>query len=365
MQKVISINLNGNACQVEESGYDALIAYLEAAQRQLRDNPDRDEIVADLEQAIAEKCQRYLNAHKTVVAASEVDTIIKEMGSVDGGGPSVAGDAASDKTRTASATPRRLYRIADGAMIAGVCNGIGAYFRTDPTIVRVIFVGLLFLTKGGFALVYIVLAFVLPQANTSEERAAAHGEPFNAQELIDRAKKQYADKTNNWSQAWRREQRAWRRRWRQNMRDRRWSMAGVYAPPPAAYGARIAAGLVVPLLTLMSIALFWLMLFAVFSLVTRQELFGAVLPEDLPLWLGIVIVVVVYQAIAWPLHMLRRSTYYMIGGAYYGTVAALDGLLSLAFVLVGIWLAFNYLPEVREFLQSLPDVVRSFRDSVT
>ena len=57
--------------------------------------------------------------------------------------------------------------------------------------------------------------------------------------------------------------------------------------------------------------------------------------------------------------MLRRSSYYLIGGAYHGTVAALDGLLSLAFVLVGVWLAFHYLPEVHEFIQQLPEVVKA------
>ena len=102
MQKVISINLNGNAYHVEEAGYDALIAYLDTAQRQLRDNPDRDEILADLEQAIAEKCRRFLSAHKTVVSAAEVDQIIKEMGPVDGAaetaGASVSGLPSSART---------------------------------------------------------------------------------------------------------------------------------------------------------------------------------------------------------------------------------------------------------------------------
>ena len=116
----------------------------------------------------------------------------------------------------------------------------------------------------------------------------------------------------------------------------------------------------VPVLTLVSVALFWLLLFAIFSLVTRQELFGELLPDDVPLWVGIVVLVIVYQAIAWPLHMLRRSSYYMIGGAYHGTVAAFDGLLSLAFVLAGLWAAFTYLPEVRELLRQIPDIVRSF-----
>jgi phage shock protein PspC (stress-responsive transcriptional regulator) len=375
MQKVISINLNGNAYHVEEGGYDALVAYLDGADRQLRDNPDRAEIVADLEQAIAEKCQRYLTAHKTVIAAGEVAAILKEMGPVDGADTSTDPKTGSSGSPHSEAdAPRRLYRIADGEMIAGVCNGIAAYFRVDPTIVRIVFVGLLFLTRGGFAIVYIVLAFVVPQANTSEERAAARGQPFNARELIDRAKKHAAGyaRRRDWrfwrrdavasSRARRASMREARRAWRDSARAWRWG--GPYGPPAAVgYGTRVAAGLMVPVLTLLSVALFWLMLFAIFSLVTQADVFGVVLPDDVPLWVGIVIVVLVYQAVAWPLHMLRRSSYYVIGGPY-GTVAALDGLLSLAFVVAGIWLAFRYLPEVHELLQTLPDVARSLRDTL-
>src|SRR6188472_2151795 len=77
MQKVISINLNGNAYQLDESGYEALREYLAGAERALAANPDGAEIMADLEQAIAEKCQRFLGSHKSVVTASEVDQIVK------------------------------------------------------------------------------------------------------------------------------------------------------------------------------------------------------------------------------------------------------------------------------------------------
>ena len=71
MQKVISINLNGNAYQIDEAGFAALVAYLDGAERQLKDNPDRVEILADLEQAIAEKASRFLGPHKTVVTRSK------------------------------------------------------------------------------------------------------------------------------------------------------------------------------------------------------------------------------------------------------------------------------------------------------
>ena len=85
MQKVISINLNGNAFQFEEGGYDALRDYLARADRELKDNPDRAEIMADLEQAIADKCQKYLGPHKSVVTSAEVAQVIAEMGPVSSG----------------------------------------------------------------------------------------------------------------------------------------------------------------------------------------------------------------------------------------------------------------------------------------
>src|ERR1700722_1027421 len=84
MNKVITINLNGRAYQLEESGYEALRAYLDNASANLADDPGKSEIIADLEQAIAEKCDKTLNPHKTVVSNDEIKRIIDEMGPVEG-----------------------------------------------------------------------------------------------------------------------------------------------------------------------------------------------------------------------------------------------------------------------------------------
>ena len=48
MNRVITINLNGIAYQLEESGYEALRTYLDNAARRLEGNPDKDEIMADI-----------------------------------------------------------------------------------------------------------------------------------------------------------------------------------------------------------------------------------------------------------------------------------------------------------------------------
>jgi hypothetical protein len=83
MNKVITINLNGVAYQIDEDGYHLLQDYLVAAEDQLKDNPDQQEIVTDLEEAIADKCRRFLAPNKDVISTEEVRTILEEMGTVE------------------------------------------------------------------------------------------------------------------------------------------------------------------------------------------------------------------------------------------------------------------------------------------
>ena len=91
MNKVITINLGGTAYQLEEGGYDALRAYLETATARLQGNPDRDEILSDIERAIAEKFRALLGSHKTVVVTKEVAAVLAEMGPIEAD----AGEAAA------------------------------------------------------------------------------------------------------------------------------------------------------------------------------------------------------------------------------------------------------------------------------
>ena len=56
---------------------------------------------------------------------------------------------------------KRLYRSRDDRMIAGVCGGLAEYFNMDPTIVRIIFVLLIFANGLGI-LAYIIMAIVVP-----------------------------------------------------------------------------------------------------------------------------------------------------------------------------------------------------------
>lgn len=57
---------------------------------------------------------------------------------------------------------KRLYKSRNDRKISGVCGGLATYFGIDSTIVRVIFLFLLFFTNIFVILMYIISACVIP-----------------------------------------------------------------------------------------------------------------------------------------------------------------------------------------------------------
>ncbi len=59
---------------------------------------------------------------------------------------------------------KKLVRVREGRMMAGICAGVGRYLGMDTTIVRVIVVLLSLFTGIVFGLIaYFVLCFVIPE----------------------------------------------------------------------------------------------------------------------------------------------------------------------------------------------------------
>jgi phage shock protein PspC (stress-responsive transcriptional regulator) len=54
-------------------------------------------------------------------------------------------------------------------MIAGVCAGLGEYLNIDPTIVRLLAVLAFFTGFGRIALVYLIMAIVVPEQVTIQQ----------------------------------------------------------------------------------------------------------------------------------------------------------------------------------------------------
>lgn len=363
MRKVTTINLNSNAFQIDEDGYESLRRYLEDAARALSGNPDREEILADLEQAIADKCRATLGQFKTVVSTEEIERIVKEMGPVSSGtentgaaGEGQAGAQAAGATSagaTSGPSPRRLYRIREGMKWAGVCTGVAAYAGIDVSLVRIAVI-LITLFTGFFPglVVYVALAFILPVATTPEEMAAASGQPFNAQELVERVKKKHAE--------FRDERRARRR---MNRDASWWSQATSPQPQPApGYTARVTGGVLLPVLTVISAVWFAAMAVAAYSLwwSYRYGAFNAwpqgmfQLGGEIPFWVAMAAVIAVYALIAIPLGAGRRAArWYANGGRLHGWADAWSGMLWLAIVALLLLVALYQLPQLQWLLRQL------------
>ena len=57
---------------------------------------------------------------------------------------------------------QKLYRSETDKMIAGVCGGLAKFFSVDATLVRLVFLLLLFLGGSGFVL-YLILWIIVPR----------------------------------------------------------------------------------------------------------------------------------------------------------------------------------------------------------
>lgn len=388
MNRVIIINLNGIAYQLEESGYDALRTYLDNAAQRLEGNPDKNEIMADIEQAIADKFRAVLGANKNVVMTREVENALGEMGPVqDGnstesssssGNPNSKPGSANSATSSGqgpgegeknSGTAKKLYTIPEGAMFFGVCNGLAAYFGIDVTIVRVLFVILSWFWGAGI-LLYVVLGLMVPTATTSAEKAEAFGGAATAQEFIRRAKegyyegmKSFHDKNarREWKRKFKRDMHGWSRnfqsemqRWQQN-----WSNRWPHPPHPGA-GPAFAA----PFFFVINFALLLVAVFAVYSLVKTGVVFGFSLPAGMPLWVGVVILFVIWRCVTWPLKAMRWHAYngYPHNAGPCGGFS--DGIASIAIAVLVFWLADHYIPQFHEALKQLPPLLHQAVDSI-
>ena len=375
MNKVITINLGGTAWQLEEGGYDALRVYLETAAARLARNPDRDEILSDIERAIAEKFRAVLSGYKTVVETREVETVLRQMGPIEteasepnAGTESTASGQKSTAGQPGAATgpgPRRLYRIHEGAMLAGVCNGIAAYMGVDPTLVRLAFV-LLTVFWGTGVLVYVIMALVIPEAVSPEEKAAASGTPFTAQEFIRRAKEGYYDAMKGFPD--RNARRMWKRQFKREMRAHaaqwRWNWHSYWARRVAVHPGM---SYYLPVLSLLLGIATILWVCALVSLFATGTLLGFVLPTDVPVWVAAIILLIAYGITVGPLKVARRICYWGIGESKGASSLAvlLDMIIRIAVVVLLILLAVCYLPDIRHAIQTFPQQAHQAADSIS
>ncbi len=196
MKKTVTANIGGFVFQIDEDAFEMQSRYLERVRRKFSSEPGCDEIMADIENRIAETLQKKVLAGQNVIVLNDVKELIKQLGEPE----QIVGEEEEPETSPGGSYGggrpyKRLYRDPDDAIIGGVCSGLAAYFGLDPTWVRVVF-ALSLLAGFGFML-YIILWIVVPKAKTTSERLEMRGERVNLSNIKRSVEEELKDAGSN------------------------------------------------------------------------------------------------------------------------------------------------------------------------
>lgn len=178
MKKTVQVNLSGQVFTLDEDAYDLLSNYLNNIGRLYERSPGKDDILSDIEVRIAELLLERLGDQRAVVNYEDVEEVIKVMGRPEQFEEGLDDDDAGYTTGARQSRSKRLYRDPDGAVVGGVCSGIGYYFGIDPIWIRLAFVAAVIFAGTGVFL-YIILWILIPEPKTAAEKLDMKGEPVN------------------------------------------------------------------------------------------------------------------------------------------------------------------------------------------
>ena len=189
MKKTFTINISGKLFHIEEDAFEKLHDYLQGLNHYFGSQPGGYEILQDIESRIAELFQEKITEKQEAITNEWVEEVMARMGKpedfIESGDNQCTDDATTEVK--AEKIKKRLYRDTENRIVGGVCSGMSIYFNTDPLLIRVLFVLLVFLGVGISIIVYLILWIVVPKATTTAQRLEMRGEEptiYNIQKTI-------------------------------------------------------------------------------------------------------------------------------------------------------------------------------------
>lgn len=225
MKKNITINLCGRLFAIDEDAYEMLSTYEQSLRNYFRTRDGGEEIAEDIEARIAELLDELKRQGIEAVTVEHVTEIIHRIGKPEEM-ESLSPDPdpvkeGSDQTSDSEQSPqpqkegdgveasKRLYRNPDDKKVMGVLSGFAAYFGGDVLWWRLGFAAAVLLSFAGssynflwflphqslyfhiyfygIALIigYVLLAILMPVAETPEDRLRMRGKEVNPQNLAE------------------------------------------------------------------------------------------------------------------------------------------------------------------------------------
>lgn len=178
MKKNISINISGIIFHIEEDGFDMLKNYLDSINKYFSTYDESAEIIADIENRIAEIFLAKLKDGRQVIALEDIQSLMATMGSIEdfqamenGNRP----EEEKEETIFEPKGPRRLYRDNKRKLIGGVAAGISHYFGIDPLWIRLVLIIMFFniifkfSITGTLFVAYIIGWIIIPGSDDLKE----------------------------------------------------------------------------------------------------------------------------------------------------------------------------------------------------
>ena len=243
MKKNITINLCGRLFNIDEDAYELLRHYIDTLRSYFAKQEGGEEIADDIETRIAELLEELKNQGIEAVNIDHIKEIIHRIGKpeeMDGyeHDSTLNEEASAQPVSDAKETDdekasfhsnesenghkyssfrsflddlkeffreRRFYRNPKDKMVAGVISGLASTFEIDVTLLRLfVIVGVIILSMLGsmfgyynwhvffnanvfltVVVFYIIMAIIMPEAETPEQQLKMQGKPVNMQNLAE------------------------------------------------------------------------------------------------------------------------------------------------------------------------------------
>ena len=180
MNKTIDISLAGILFHLDETAYYKLKKYLKAVRHNIPQTDEVEEVMNEIEARIAELLMQKQQSPQQVINEKNIDEIIAVLGQ-----PEDFEEEIQTETSYRAHTKKALFRDMDEAMIAGIASGLAHYVGLDKTLMRLLFILILFLSHGSFLLIYLLLWIIIPKAKTATDKLRMKGNQANLDNIVD------------------------------------------------------------------------------------------------------------------------------------------------------------------------------------
>jgi phage shock protein PspC (stress-responsive transcriptional regulator) len=189
MNKAININLASTFFYIDENAYHILNVYLSKLTEAFSKTLGKEEILRDIEMRMAELFQKRKKHSEYVINTIDVKSVIDILGQPE----DFDLDDEEYEKNSASFISKKLFRDPEDKYIGGVASGLGYYFGTNTSLIRIIWILLGFLSIGTILIIYLLLWAFTTSAESTADKLKMKGEPVNVSTIEKKIKEQFEE----------------------------------------------------------------------------------------------------------------------------------------------------------------------------